>query len=163
MLHPLILSTCGQQQPENHPCCSSRLVRVYRAPGMGVRAALVPTEAHGLHTNCRKLWAGGQSTVKTMQLSVWGKLAKEVQQLCQALPAHQNSPGEKGSRAERSQEVSISSWGVLLGSPPGERRANLQVTSKSWCSWLPPAVHVFSKLSSSSYKAHRDIHTGLAK
>lgn len=35
-----------------------------------------------------------------------GKLAKEVQQLCQALPAHQNSPGEKGSRAERtSQEV----------------------------------------------------------
>lgn len=156
-LHPRILSTCGQQQPENHPSCSSRLMRVYGAPGMGVRAALVPTEAHGLHTNCRVLWAGGQSTVKTMQLSVWGKLAKEVQQLCQALPAHQNSPGEKGSRAERiSQEVFPR---VLLGS----EEQTCKVTSKSWSSWLPPAVHVFSKLSSSSYKAYGDIHTGLAK
>lgn len=36
-----------------------------------------------------------------------GKLAKEVQQLCQALPAHQNSPGEKGSRAERTSQEEV--------------------------------------------------------
>lgn len=54
-LHPLALSTHGQQQPENHPQCSSRLIKVYGAPGMGLRAALPlePTEAHGLLINCR--------------------------------------------------------------------------------------------------------------
>lgn len=36
-----------------------------------------------------------------------GKLAKEVWQLCQALPAHQNSPVEKGSRAERNSQEEV--------------------------------------------------------
>jgi hypothetical protein len=130
MLHPLTLSTCGQQQPENHPRCSSRLMGVYGAPGMGVRAALEPTEAHGLHTNCRGPWAGGQSTVKTLQLSVqenWPKRCGSCARPCQLIrtPQERKAAGQRGS-AKKYFLGSSAAFPEPLPCSSKELRANLR-------------------------------------
>lgn len=171
-LRPLTLSSRhGQQQPENHPHCSSRLMKVYRAPGMGLRAALPlePTEVHGLHTNCSGLWAGGQSTMKTLQLSVqenWPKRCGSCARPCQLIrtPQERKAAGQRGLAKKK---YFLGSWLPSQHLSPAslsfrELKANLQghlrkpiLTTSTCC--------VFSRLHGSSYKAQGDITTGLAQ
>lgn len=106
-LYPLNLGTPRQQQPENHP----HFLQIHESTWDGSRSCptLEPTEAHGLHIRCRGLWAGGQSTIKTQQLSVhehWPKRCGSRTRPCQLIRTPQ---GGKTSRAERvSQEEMFS-------------------------------------------------------
>lgn len=119
---------------------------------MGVRATLPlePTEACGLHTSCRGLRAGRQSTMKSPQLSAqenWPKRCGNRTRPCQPIRTPGGGRGG-GSRAERVGQEEVFSR-VLAAFP-----APLSCSSEWWgakvksaespleagpSSWLPPA------------------------